>query len=183
MPIGCFSVLPLIVHRLQRQRPRTVLDLGAGMGLWGAAVRQWLDDGWQPRKVRLVGVEGFSGYRNPCWDLYDEMHVGQIDDFLRENVGPWDAVLLLDTLEHFTREAGESVLRNIRERLTASGLLYVATPACQCRQGAVHGNELERHQSEWVAADLERLGFTVLQPGDTANEYGHRMLVATSGKT
>ena len=62
MPIGCCSLDPAIATQFVVFRPGSVLDLGIGMGFYGAVVRQWLDGGVQPWRTRLVGVEGFAAY-------------------------------------------------------------------------------------------------------------------------
>ncbi len=46
----------------------TVLDLGAGMGFYGAVVRQWCDSGVRPWRTRLVGVENLLIDRKPLID-------------------------------------------------------------------------------------------------------------------
>lgn len=40
MPIGCCSLVPTIETYFSLFRPRSVLDLGIGMGFFGAVVRQ-----------------------------------------------------------------------------------------------------------------------------------------------
>lgn len=62
MPIGCCSLIPTIATQFVVFRQGSVLDLGIGMGFYGAVVRQWLDGGVQPWRTRLVGVEGFAAY-------------------------------------------------------------------------------------------------------------------------
>ncbi len=64
MPIGCCSLVPEIATRLARSRPRSALDLGIGMGFYGAVVRQWLDPGVRPWQTKLVRIEDFAGNRN-----------------------------------------------------------------------------------------------------------------------
>ena len=179
MPIGCTSFVPMIAHELMKHRPASVLDLGIGMGFYGAVVRQWLDLGVRPWRTCLVGVEGFEAYRNPCWELYDGVVAARIEDYLAMAGGVWDAILLLDVLEHFKRTAGESVLSAARQRLSANGRLFVGTPAVWMEQGAFYGNELERHRSLWTADELRAVGFTVLWDGspDTA---GNEMLLSVA---
>ena len=177
MPIGCCSLVPTIVTQLQLARPSSVLDLGIGMGFYGAVIRQWLDLGVRPWRTRLVGVEGFAAYRNPCWELYDEVAVAPIEDFLEATTGTWDAILLLDVLEHFEHEKGAEILAYSRRRLSPSGRFYVGTPAVWMEQGAVHGNEFERHRSLWTAEELRATGFHVLVDGRT-DHFGNQMLFA-----
>jgi len=181
VPIGCCSLVPEIATRLARSRPRSVLDLGIGMGFYGAVVRQWLDFGVRPWRTRLVGIEGFAGYRNPCWDLYDEVIVSPIEAYLNQSTEMWDAILLLDVLEHFSHSVGERILVTARERLSAGGQFFVGTPAVWMEQGAAYDNELERHRSLWTAEQLREAGFEVLVSGEL-DRFGNRMLlgVATS---
>ena len=177
MPIGCFSLPPHVVSLLLHRRPASILDLGIGMGIYGAAVRQWLDDGRAPWRTRLVGVEGWGAYRNPTWDLYDEVRVEPIETYLESAGEPFDAILLMDVLEHFERAEGLWVLNRAAGRLTPGGLLVVATPGNWFEQGAVNGNELERHLSYWRSEDFEALGFSLVRDGTPA-EFGHQMLLA-----
>ena len=187
MPIGSSSVVPFITSELCALRPRNVLDLGCGFGWAGVAVRQWLDEGVPLRgttqvwRTRLVGVEGFAGYRAPTWDLYDEVHVAAIEEWLaggdRER---WDAILLLDVLEHFERAGGEAVLAAARGRLSERGVLLIATPAIWHPQTAVHGNALETHRTLWTADELRAAGCAILWDG-SLDRWGQAMLVAAAG--
>lgn len=180
MPIGSSSVVPYITAELCALQPRNVLDLGCGFGWAGVAVRQWLDEGVPPWRTRLVGVEGFAAYRAPTWDLYDEVHVARIEEWLeREDRERWDAILLLDVLEHFDRAAGEQVLSVARRRLSERGLLLIATPAIWHPQQAAHGNELETHRCLWTAAELRAAGCAILWDG-ALDRWGHAMLVGSA---
>jgi predicted TPR repeat methyltransferase len=158
-----------------------VLDLGIGMGFYGAVVRQWVDLGVRPWRTRLVGVEGFVAYRNPCWDLYDEVQVVSIEDFLTSGTETWDVILLLDVLEHFEHSHGEQLLAAARRRLSPGGRLFVGTPAVWTEQGATNGNDLERHRSLWTAADLQTAGFRLLMDG-AADRFGNQMLLGVADK-
>lgn len=181
MPIGCCSLVPTIATHLQLARPSSVLDLGIGMGFYGAVVRQWVDLGVRPWRARLVGVEGFATYRNPCWELYDEVVVLPIDEYLTSSNESWDAILLLDVLEHFEHEQSAEILAAARGRLAPGGRLYVGTPAVWMEQGAAYGNEFERHRSLWTAEELRQAGFDVLEDGET-DQFGNQMLLAVVQK-
>jgi len=186
MPIGCCSLIPHIATEFALRRPKSVLDLGAGMGIYGAVVRQYLDNGVKPWKTWLVGVEGFAGYENPCWDLYDDVYDGMItcpiSDFVRSSIIIFDAVLLLDVIEHFEKPAGLELLAQIRSNLlTESGRLYVGTPAVWMEQGAAHGNEFERHRSLWTVAEFWSLGFEIIANG-TRDQWGNQMILASAGR-
>lgn len=178
MPIGCCSLVPTIATHLHLAHPRSVLDLGIGMGFYGAVVRQWLDLGVRPWRTRLVGIECFAGYRNPCWDLYDQVIVSPIEAYLNQSTEMWDAILLLDVLEHFSHDTGSQLLAAARGRLSQGGQFFVGTPAVWMEQGAAYGNELERHRSLWTAEELREAGLELIDSGER-DRFGNRMLVAT----
>lgn len=181
MPIGSSSVVPYVVSELIARRPRTVLDLGCGFGWAAAAIRQWLDQGVQPWRTRIEAVESFAAYKNPAWSLYDAVYNWNLLDWVAHNRRDWDAILLLDVLEHFDHAEGESLLTKLRCSLTPSGVLLVATPAIWHPQGAVHGNEHETHRSLWTADELRALGFAVLWDGEL-DRWGQQMLVASAAR-
>jgi len=178
VPIGCLSLTPIIASELWKSQPDTVLDLGIGMGFYGAVVRQWLDSGVRPWRTHLVGVEGFAAYRSPCWALYDEVVIETIERFIETTDRTWEAVLLLDVLEHFEHAAGGELISAIRARLSPGGRFFVGTPAVWMDQGAVYGNELERHRSLWTAAELRSLDFELLLDG-TPDQFGNQMLLGS----
>lgn len=181
MPVGAVSVIAMICHRLSAKRPSTILDLGCGSGLWGGLIRNYLDDGVKPYDTRLIGVEGFEGYRNPLWDLYDAVNVCTIERFLEMGGKRYGAVLLLDVLEHFAKKDGEAVLERAFDKVSPGGDFFVGTPAIWMDQGAFWGNELERHRSLWSNEDLQLRGFHMLMDGQ-ADQWGNRMLLAMRSK-
>lgn len=179
MPMGSLSAFGHVMHLLTQRQPRSVLDLGAGMGMYGAGVRQWLDGGtaFRPGGTRLVGVEGFRAYANPCWALYDTMHTLTIEAALPilERDDPFDAVILGDVIEHFDKAAGEALIPQIDRLLTEHGVLIVVTPALWMEQDAAYGNELERHRCLWTIDDFRKFGFELLLDG-SRDAFGCYML-------
>lgn len=182
MPIGSSSVFARTMATLEHNRHRicSVLDLGIGMGMNGAGVRQWLDFGVRPWKTRLAGVEGWAPYRNPIWDLYDQVFHQTVQDYLSALAGTFDCILMTDVIEHMPKPQGEDTLREITASLSPSGLALVSTPAVFWEQGACHGNELERHVCLWTPDDFCRCGWDVAWDG-TPDQYGQRMILATKG--
>jgi hypothetical protein len=165
MPIGSYAATAPLVQSLIRAHPRSVLDLGMGFGFGGVVVRQWLDLGVRPWKTYLVGVEVWSDYRNPVWDLYSAVHVQTIEQFLATSTEAFDCVLLGDVIEHFEKEAGTWLLKDLQGRVAPRGCLLVATPARFFPQGACYNNEWERHRSLWTESDFAALGFTCERTG------------------
>lgn len=174
MPIGSFTTIPVIAFELSERKPKSVLDLGIGFGMWGAAVREWVDMGVSPYKTLLHGVEGFHEYYSPLWKLYNRIHNGLIQDF--EPKQKYDFIIFADVLEHFSQEQGAEVLEKIKTWLTPGGVLMVATPGLFVAQDDVYGNELERHLSLWLPRDLQAHGFEILRD-ETPDKYGHMMVI------
>ena len=177
MPIGSYALVPHVAHALCRRQPRRVLDLGIGFGLYGAVVRQWLDQGTRPWRTNLTGVEGFSSYRNPTWDLYNLIVVGPLQEFLARDHELFDFILLMDVIEHFERSEGAWVLGRCQKLLSSRGCLMVGTPAIFMEQGAVSGNEFERHRSLWTVSDFVERGGRIEKNGEQ-DAFGHQMILA-----
>ncbi|MEZ6091569.1 MAG: methyltransferase domain-containing protein [Pirellulaceae bacterium] len=178
MPIGAYNLIPSLAHQLISRQPRSVLDLGIGFGNHGAMVRQWLDLGVTPFKTTLVGVEAWTNYRSPLWSLYDIVYSMRIEEYLTSTEDLFDCILLCDVIEHFEKADGVGLLRAVANRVATGGCLIVGTPASFFEQGAVYGNELERHRSLWSEEDFQRLGFEVEIVG-RASDFGGESIHAT----
>lgn len=187
MPIGSFALVAPIINEAVHRRPKTVLDLGIGFGFYGAALRQWLDSGVvgnDTYNTVVIGVEAWAAYRNPLWELYDKVWCIDIDIFKLNYVyiSYFDFVIFSDVIEHFEKEDGKEVLKNIYSMLTVGGVLMVGTPGIFIEQGSVHGNSYETHRSLWTAEDfkefLNSVGwkYEILNDGSPDN-YGHQMVL------
>ena len=178
MPIGSFALVPHVVHSLVGLHPAKVLDLGIGFGFYGAAVRQWLDLGlWRGASTQLIGVEAWGAYRSPLWDLYNLIYCQPIPEFLATSTELFDAILLLDVIEHFPKPDGEQLLTTLKNRTAHNGIVLVGTPGLFFPQGDYAGNPFERHQSLWLAEDFRQQDFEILMDG-TPDDFDHRMVLA-----
>lgn len=162
MPIGSYMAIPTVATEMIRRKPATILDLGMGFGMLGAAVRQWVDLGVRPWRTFLTGVEVWSEYRNPVWDLYDLIYIRDIREHLRVDPQQYDMVLLGDVIEHFELQDASEVLGAIERLIAPGGCALVITPAKEMVQGPAHGNPFEVHRSVWTSAKLQEHGFEIL---------------------
>jgi hypothetical protein len=148
-------------------RPRSVLDLGVGFGKYGVLLREKLDiesgrltpERWS---VRIDGVEGFEGYCNPIHGfVYNRLW---FEDFSKDpdKYRDYDLVLLIDSLEHLDKPVGERVLQRLRIN---NRQMIVSCPDCDCLQGAVNGNEYQRHRARWYRHEFVALGGNILHRG------------------
>jgi hypothetical protein len=170
MPTSSAYQLERILGLIVAANPQSVLDVGTGFGKYGMLVREYLEiwAGGAPYgawKRRLEGIEGFAGYVSPVHDyLYDEMHVGNALEILPALESRFDLALVIDVIEHFTREDGERLIREC-ERVARNVIL--ATPRRFFDQGAVFENALETHRSHWSARELAGESGFVLKSVDS----------------
>jgi hypothetical protein len=69
----------------------------------------------------------------------------------------FDAVVALDVIEHLPKHEGDGFLRQLET--IARRKVVVFTPNGFLPQGAVGGNELQRHVSGWTAEEMRARGY------------------------
>lgn len=171
MPTSDPANLSPIVTEISLRQPKKVLDLGIGVGKYGMLAREYLDIGagrikphtWQ---TLIVGVEAFDPYRNDVWSwAYDVVHPCDFSNQIcYSDYRDFDLVLLIDSLEHIEKSAGTDLLTHL---LMHNRRVIVSCPTGvhYREQGAVNGNEYERHRAHWTEADFTLLGGKTLHKG------------------
>ena len=167
MPTSDIANVPPVIKEAVRLRPRSVLDLGVGFGKYGVLLREKLDI--EPGRVKpehwsvtIDGVEAFERYRNPIYGfVYNRL---AFEDFSQDpdKYRAYDLVLLIDSLEHLDKQVGRRVLGRLRSN---NRHLIVSCPNFDCPQGAVNGNEYERHRARWYPREFVAFGGTILHEG------------------
>jgi hypothetical protein len=139
-----------------RAAPKSILDIGVGYGKYGMLAREYLDYAhFRKRDIVIDGIEGFAEYiQDGQRFYYDHIFIGDAR-LLLPTLGTYDMILLLDTLEHFTKEEGLQILKACQLHTTH---VLVATPFEVEPQGAVYGNEFEHHRFQWRKRDLLPFG-------------------------
>lgn len=156
MPVSNPYQLPFVLDVASRIAPSRVLDIGIGLGLVGAALRQYLEvcAGRLERRawrVRIEGIEIFPAYRTPLWDwAYDAVHLGDAQEVLG-GLGEFDLALACDVIEHFPKKEGRAFLERC---LKQSRFVVITSPVGRYEQGTVFGNPHETHRSEWGRDDF-----------------------------
>ena len=75
-------------------------------------------------------------------------------DFSRDS---FDAVIMIEVLEHLTKETGLEILEKAEK--WAKNKIIISTPNGYFPMGAVDSNAFQRHLSGWNIDALEKLGF------------------------
>ncbi len=148
--------IPDIIHLIADAKPKSVLDLGMGNGKYGFLIREYFYKraegslGTWPHVEKVDGLDVFNGYIKPhhscCYDSYSFGNALEIDH------PKYDLYLAIDTLEHWPKDQAHALL----EKLLQKGNVLVSTPKDIGEQGASHGNEWERHISQWYPGDFDR---------------------------
>ena len=168
MPVSDQANITPIMLEVARLRPKKILDLGVGWGKYGLLCREMLDieagnldkKSWQ---TGIIGYEGFEAYRNPIHDYaYDAVYYM---DFMKALpfLG-YDLVLMIDSLEHISKVEGYKLLDQLLSR-NKNVIVSCPTGASYLEQGAVYGNEFERHRAHWTTEDFEVRGGKILYHG------------------
>ena len=164
MGTSCWAHISTAIDWIREVNPKSVLDVGVGFGKWGFLCREYLDvfNGRHFRKdwkVRIVGIEGFERYLHPASHyIYDDMVIGDAFEKIKK-VGDFDLVIMADILEHFTSSKADTMMT---EAVARSRAVLIVTPTNYWFQGAVHGNEYERHRTVVKHRHVRRM-FQVLK--------------------
>ncbi len=145
------SVLHTLVNELQKELSdcETVLDLGCGP----ASPIEYCKN-----IKRSVGVEAFEPYLQKAKEkgIHTEYLNKKIEDldFPENN---FDAVLMIEVLEHLSEEEGVKVLEKINK--WAKKKIIVSSPNGFIKQKEVDGNPLQKHLSGWDYKKMKKMGF------------------------
>jgi hypothetical protein len=141
-----------VVKTLIECKAASVLDVGAGTGRLGQAIRDYVEVlcwGGHPAdrntwSMFLEGIEVERGYRTPCWQVYDSMIVGDLWDVMAKAEHA-DFVVCLDVLEHVEPHRQQPLIDLLLSKARRG--VVIASPDGWEEQGAGFGNEHERHRS------------------------------------
>ena len=161
MPISRATNIPTICEKIINIKPKTVLDVGCGFGMYGFLARIygsiWNDNitikeyqNWR----NLMTVDGIEIYSKWITDLqkliYNKIYIGDMRDLIKE-VGNYDMILFPDSIEHLKKEDGLKVLKIAREKAKT---VIISTPNYFYEGKSKGGNEWEKHLSVWPDEDF-----------------------------
>lgn len=161
-----------MIDWITRVQPTSVLDIGVGFGKWGFLAREYTDinehrykrEDWQ---ARIDGVEAFPEYATPTYQyIYNEVHYGDLREVLPK-LGHYDLIIIGDVIEHFTKEVGLDLLRQMRQK---SQYVLLSSPTVFFTQ-EMFGNDFEQHHSLWTIDDFKEYPFEY-------DEFGQWVFVA-----
>lgn len=149
-----FSVMPIDIGGLR------ILDIGMGEGLWGFILKTQ-----KMGRPYIVGVEPFVDHITNLKkvNIYDELYAMMGQTYLEMKPDEkFDIILLLEVIEHDTKEESIKLIKSLEKRMNHGGLMIVSTPD-GFSEGAkgYAGNDANKHMSGWSRTELQDLGYIV----------------------
>ncbi|MFE6379224.1 methyltransferase domain-containing protein [Streptomyces roseolus] len=148
MPVSHHEGRGWVADRLAAARPRLVIDVGAGEGIYAMLMRPLTPD------ARWEAVEAWAPYvdRFGLAEKYDRVHVGDVRAF------DWPATpftaLLGDVVEHLPEADARALLAELKAR---ADHVMVSVPIVHIEQGPVGGNPYEAHLKHWTFEEMDEL--------------------------
>jgi len=179
MPSGSIHTVPVVIEQVLALRPKSVLDLGTGVGKYGVLLREYLEiqagnfDFDQRRTVRIDGVEA---EKRLCWrqdSIYDRMFWMDLREFVAFRVEAsrrtveYDLALMTDVFEHLSREDGAKVVDSLKVLCRA---ILIVVPR-DWFSNEVPGLPWETHRTQWTLDDFRAFGMTAWE-GVAGDLYG-----------
>ena len=172
MPSSTHVHVSKMIDWITRVQPASVLDIGVGFGKWGFLAREYTDinehrykkEDW---KARIDGVEAFPEYATPSYEyIYNKVHYGDLRETL-PTLDNYDLIIIGDVIEHFPKEVGRDLLRQMRQK---SQYVLLSSPTVFFTQ-EMFGNDFEQHHSLWTVDDFKAYPFEY-------DEFGQWVFVA-----
>ena len=137
---------PWVSAVIKKLKPKTVLDIGPGEGIYGKIVRKY-----SPETEKLVGVEIWGPYIESfrLREFYDEVWICDAriyPDF------KYDLVILGDVLEHISKEDALALWNKISKQAKYA---LISIPITHFHQPMVNGNPYEKHiKEDWTIKEV-----------------------------
>jgi len=125
--------------------PRSVLDIGFGMGELGKLVKS------HPPTSHW-SVDGIEGFEVACFNralfekrCYRNIWHGLAQDLQLDQLQSYDVICLLDVIEHLDAHNAKELLRTLLSSLGERSLLVISTPLWFFPQDRQQDGDLEEH--------------------------------------
>jgi SAM-dependent methyltransferase len=159
MPLSIWDGMEDCLRAIVRARPRSVLDVGIGFGLWGHLLRQYLDV-WSGRiypaqwTTRIDGIEiDPRRIQAHARLLYSQIHVGDMRELVPALTAAttYDVILFGDVLEHLEKPDALAVLDAAVARAGRLVVLRIPIGDGWRREGR---EPPDHHRSQWIPDDF-----------------------------
>ena len=133
------------------RKPKSILDLGIGFGIYGFLARNygvvWGErkqeryDNWQ-NEIKVDGIEIYEPLVTELHRMvYNNIFIGDAFD-IAPDLPDYDLYIMGDFIEHLEKDKAIELI----EKLKVKGNLIITTPDYWHKGEAVLGNEYEQHK-------------------------------------
>lgn len=143
MPTSEHWQIPRICDVLVRERPQTVLDVGAGYGKFGLLAREY------GGATRVDAIDA----NPPRFPVYDQVILGDLrnlETLLPASSPRYDLALFIDVIEHLEKPDALKLL----DALTRRARRVLVTTPWGFRPQEIPGMPFEAHRSGWHPWDF-----------------------------
>lgn len=140
-----------------RATPRTLLDIGFGVGDLGRIVKT-------DESTRHWTIDGIDGFRDTCCNraLFEQRYYrsiwhGLAQELPAAQLQAYDALCLFDVIEHLGPDAARELLHKLLDALGPESRLVLSTPLWFWPQAHQNPDDLEEHLIAVPASSLLRL--------------------------
>jgi len=161
MPSSNYRTIETIITAVSSISPKKTLDIGIGFGKYGFLLREYLEL-WDGRYIyndwirQIDGIEVFKDYVTPLQEMiYNWIYIGNALDIVPTLNTTYDLILLIDVIEHFTKNDGFLLLDKCRKKCKN---IIISTPKNASRQKDAFNNPYETHLSQWGECDFSTIG-------------------------
>lgn len=149
-------------------KPNSILDVGCGFGSMGVLFRSATDvrrseinpELYHSWPTRIDAIEIFEWYRNPVWQVYTNVYIGNALQVIDEIGFDYDIIYLGDVIEHLSKENGHLLIEKLLKY--TKQWLIIATPSPAPPQKEILGNKYEEHLSEWKEEDFKKYNYEMI---------------------
>lgn len=160
MPTNRAIHISPMIEEIKWVNPGSVLDIGIGYGVMGPIFRMATDirksernpESYHDWPTRIDGIEIFEWYRNPVWQAYTNVYIGDALSII-DTLPKYDFIYCGDMIEHIPKEDGKLLLDKMLDH--ANQWVHIATPSPCPPQESILGNDHEKHLSEWTQQQFE----------------------------
>jgi len=147
------------IDLVKKLDPKNILDIGIGFGRWGILFREflevWGDSNYKCEwKRNIDGIEIFPEYIKPYHSFfYNNIYIENALSYLTKTTEHYDLINCGDVIEHFNKEDGKELINLCLKK--ADYTLINIPVGNKWEQGAVNGNEFEKHRSVWKNSEFK----------------------------
>lgn len=127
-------------------KPKTVVDIGPGAGMYGNWMRQNHRGHW-------TGIEVWEPYVSQ-FDLRSKYDVIRIEDAREAELPEADLYIAGDVLEHMDKDEAVALIERMKAKTKH---LFISIPIIEYHQGAIEGNPYEEHKYHWGFEEMRDL--------------------------